>query len=217
MGESPGRVMMLGELLAQGGWVMVPIYLCSIAVAAVFIQKLAQLRSARTSDLVWFDVVLKRVRHGDFSGASEACRGSHPGVRVAEATTMALQEHPERAEAEAHRVGSLELQRLEKHLGVLSFFAQVAPLLGLLGTVVGMVSLFMSLQGAGAGNVEVAQLASGIWKALLTTAAGLSVAVPALAAHTYLAGRTDGLRLQLSDVAERILYAVPRKEDSNGV
>ncbi len=73
-----------------------------------------------------------------------------------------------------------EIQRLEKNLALLSFIAQVAPLLGLLGTVLGMVDLFIGLQGSGLSNVDVSALSSGIWKALLTTAAGLMVAVPTL-------------------------------------
>ena len=72
--------------------------------------------------------------------------------------------------------GSLELQQYERGLSLISFIAQVAPLLGLLGTVFGMVEMFYGLQKAGLANVDAAALSSGIWKALLTTAAGLIVA-----------------------------------------
>ena len=205
--------MSLGELMSQGGMTMVPIYLCSIAGLAVFIRKFLEFRRARLRDLSWLDPVLDVVATEDYDNVSKACNGSpHPGTRVVRATVNALKEKPKHAEAEARRVASLEIQKLEKNLNMLSFLAQVAPLLGLLGTVLGMVDLFIQLQGAGQGNVVVAELSSGIWKALLTTAAGLAVAVPALAAHSYLASQIDRLRLQVSNVIQRVLYVASKPE-----
>jgi biopolymer transport protein ExbB len=200
--------MSLGELLSKGGWAMLPIYACSVIGLAVFLKKALDLRGARISDLGWLDGVLDAVRQGDLERAGSACaRVEHPVSRVLTATLSAMLLSPQRAEAEAVRVGSLEVQRLERHLGVLSFIAQAAPLLGLLGTVLGMVDLFIGLEGAGLATVDVGRLSSGIWKALLTTAAGLLVAVPTLAAYTYLLSRTDQLRLQMRDAVERLLTA----------
>ncbi len=214
MGSGETSAMSLGQLLSQGGWAMVPIYACSVAALAVFLRKVVELRAVRRSDLNWLERVLDRVRIGDLEGARRACDGSlHPASVVLRATLDALENKPERAEAEARRVGSLELQKLEGSLVVLSFIAQVAPLLGLLGTVLGMVDLFIGLQGAG-HNVAVSDLAAGIWKALLTTAAGLTVAVPALAAYTYLTSQTDGIRLQLSDAVQQTLYAMPDAKET---
>ncbi|MBL91379.1 MAG: hypothetical protein CMH56_06145 [Myxococcales bacterium] len=205
--------MSLGELMSQGGTTMVPIYLCSIAGLAVFIRKFLEFRRARLKDLKWLEPVLKLVGSGSYDDIPQAYNGSpHPGTRVVQATVKALQEKPEHAEAEARRVASLEIQKLEKNLNVLSFLAQVAPLLGLLGTVLGMVDLFIQLQSAGQGNVAVAELSSGIWKALLTTAAGLTVAVPALAAHSYLASQIDRLRLQVSNLIQRVLYVASKPQ-----
>lgn len=213
MPETATTSMSLGELMAQGGMTMVPIYLCSIAGLAVFIRKFLEFRRAHLRDLSWLEPVLKLVGAGDYDGIPQACNGSpHPGTRVVHATVNALKEKPQHAEAEARRVASLEIQKLEKNLNMLSFLAQVAPLLGLLGTVLGMVDLFIQLQSAGQGNVVVAELSSGIWKALLTTAAGLTVAVPALAAHSYLASQIDRLRLQVSNVIQRVLYAASKSE-----
>ena len=202
--------MSIGELLAQGGATMVPIYLCFVIVLAVFIKKALELRCANKKNMVWLGDVVNLVNEGKLDGVEEACGNSpHPAATVAVATAKALQENPDRAQTEARRVGSLEIQRLEQNLSVLSFMAQVAPLLGLLGTVLGMVDLFINLQGAGQTNLAVSDLSSGIWKALLTTAAGLTVAVPALASHTYLTSKTDSIRLQLSDVIQQMLYVAP--------
>lgn len=189
---------------------MAPIYLCSVVALAVFLKKLFDLWSARLRDLSWVEPMLQKVRAGQLEAAlteTEATR--NPAARVARATLRQLGSRPQRAEAEARRVGSLELQRLESQLPLLSFIAEVAPLLGLLGTVLGMVELFVGLQGAGLANVDVGQLSSGIWKALLTTAAGLTVAVPALAAHAWLSQVSERFRLMVGDVVQRILNDAP--------
>lgn len=86
---------------------------------------------------------------------------------------------------------------------------QVAPLLGLLGTVLGMIDLFTGFQQGGNSNINLTELSAGIWKALITTAAGLTIAVPTLAAHSYLSSRVDNVRFELSDLIQRILYAIP--------
>ncbi|MCB9645410.1 MAG: MotA/TolQ/ExbB proton channel family protein [Deltaproteobacteria bacterium] len=102
---------------------------------------------------------------------------------------------------------------MEAYLALLAFIAQAAPLLGLLGTVLGMVELFLGLEGAGLRDVDTSLLSAGIWKALLTTAAGLGVAVPTLAGHAYLASRVDLFRLALVDAVERLITAAaPRGE-----
>lgn len=199
--------MPLHELLDQGGVAMYPIYACSMLALAIFVHKLIEFRHAELGRVDWLEAVLAKVRAGDYAAAQQASRGArHPGVRVVQGVCRALELRPEQAESEAKRVGSLEVQRLERRLGMLSLLAQIAPLLGLLGTVLGMVDLFMGLQGVEQANLAISDLASGIWKALLTTAAGLTVAVPTLAAHVYLSTRVDDVRLQLGDMVARVLF-----------
>lgn len=189
---------------------MAPIYLCSVLALMIFIRKALDFRAQRLGDLAWFDAVLESIGKAQLTDARRRAKdAAHPIGRVVVAMLAVVERRPDRVEAEAMRAGSLELQQLEKHLGALSFIAQAAPLLGLLGTVLGMVELFMSLQGTGAASVDAALLASGIWKALLTTAAGLVVAVPALAAYSYLNSRTDSFRLVLRDSIERVLTMLP--------
>ena len=195
---------------------MAPIYACSVVALTVFFRKWLDIRAARLKDLQWVDPMLLCVRTGDYPKAREVSSTTpHPAARVAQATLQFLQQRPSRAEAEARRVGSLELQKLESQLGLLAFIAQAAPLFGLLGTVLGMVELFVGLQGSGMQDVDVGRLSSGIWKALLTTAAGLTVAVPTLAAHAWLSGRSEHFRLQVSDVVQRILNEVPTPPNDN--
>lgn len=209
--------MTLGELLTYGGWPMVPIYLCSAVAVAIFCKKILEFRARRLRDVDWLESVLDALRDGNIAAARERAEdNAHPVGSVVVAMLETLDRRPDRVEAEARRIGSLKLQRLERHVGGLSFIAQAAPLLGLLGTVIGMVELFMSLQGAGMATVDVAMLATGIWTALLTTAAGLMVAVPALAAYAYLNSRTDRFRLVLRDAIERVLTALPGPDEDDG-
>lgn len=206
--------MTIGELLINGGWAMVPIYLCSAFAIAIFVKKIMEFRARNLSDLRWLESVLDSLRSHEVAKAQRRAGDTeNPAGRVVDAMLTTLERRPDRVEAEARRVGSLELQKLEKNVGGLSFIAQAAPLLGLLGTVIGMVELFMSLQGTGLAAVDAALLASGIWKALLTTAAGLMVAVPALAAYTYLNSRTDQFRLLLQDTIERVITALPGPDE----
>jgi biopolymer transport protein ExbB len=107
-------------------------------------------------------------------------------------------------EAEVGRVGSAEIRKLESYLRGLSAIAHLSPLLGLFGTVTGMIRAFMKVQEAGA-RVDASLLAGGIWEALLTTAFGLAVALPAMAAYYYLEGEVDQARGTMKDVSVRIL------------
>lgn len=200
----------LGKLLQQGGWAMWPIYICSLIASVVFFQQWLLFREIRTRSLPWLDDVLSLVRKKQYNAAIAECESQqHPVAHVLSRATHVLHERPDRVAAEAERVGMLEIERYERFLPLLSFIAQVAPLLGLLGTVIGMVKMFLGLQGAGIGNVNASQLASGIWQALLTTAAGLIVAAPTLAAHLFLATRVDRFRSQLRDAVQRFLTALP--------
>ena len=203
--------MTLGQLLKEGGVLMLPLYICSLIALTVFIKKLFDVRAARIRKMSWLPTVLDALKTGDHEKAQKlALEAKHPAGRVIETTLVQYQTRPDRAEAEAKRAASNELQSIETQLGLLSFIAQVAPLLGLLGTVIGMVDLFTGLQSQGLNQVDVALLSSGIWKALLTTAGGLIVAVPTLAGHAWLSSRTDALRLLLSDSIQRVLHELPQ-------
>ncbi len=107
-------------------------------------------------------------------------------------------------EAEVSRVGSAQIRNLESWLRGLSAIAHLSPLLGLLGTVTGMIVAFMRLEEAGS-RVDPSILSGGIWEALLTTAFGLTVAIPAMAAFYYLEGEVDQVRATMKDATTRIL------------
>lgn len=202
--------MTIGELVNHGGWAMYPIYLCSLVAAAIFLKKALEFYTSQLSKMDWLEPVLAQIKAGNFDQAIAGARATaNPVGGVIVAMLDVISHRPDRIEAEAVRTGGLALQTLEKNVSTLSFIAQIAPLLGLLGTVVGMVELFMGLGSSDMGQVDAAMLSSGIWTALLTTAAGLLVAVPALAAYMYLNSRTDAFRLKMSDSIARVLTALP--------
>ena len=202
--------MTVANLLAQGGWAMWPIYLCSVLALGIFCERLWMFRQLRMRSTSWVDDILQRAGAMHFEAAASLAESStHPLGRVLRSALSLARTRPDRVAAEAERVGRQEIADFERFLPSLGLIAQIAPLLGLLGTVLGMVQLFFGLQGAGMANVNAAALSAGIWQALLTTAAGLVVAAPTMAAHHYLNGRIETLRLQLRDGVERLLHVMP--------
>lgn len=204
----------IGELLQQAGWTMAPLYACSVFAVVVATRKGLDLRAARLHDTRWVQPMLGELSEGSFVEAARRARSSgHPAGRVAAAVIEALDANPDQAEAEGQRVGVEEIAALQHHQRPLAIVAEVAPLLGLLGTVVGMVELFGAIsESQASGSVVMTALSGGIWKALLTTAAGLAIAVPVLALHAYFASRVDRFRVQLTSIVQRVRYAASLRE-----
>ena len=198
----------IGGILLQAGWAMAPLYVCSVLAMIVAARKALDLRAAGLRNESWVQPVLNALSEGAAIRAVDlAHEGGHPAGRVAATLIEALERNPEQAEAETQRVGMEEVAKLERNQRPLALIAEIAPLLGLLGTVVGMVELFggISVQQA-SGSMVMAALSGGIWKALLTTAAGLTIAVPTLAAHAYFSSRIDRFRIQLTSIVQRVRY-----------
>ncbi|MCB9684772.1 MAG: MotA/TolQ/ExbB proton channel family protein [Alphaproteobacteria bacterium] len=189
------------SLLAQAGWTMIPLYVCSVLALGVGLHKALQF----TLDGVGDTTPLRHLDDPDRSTLVDRLtplRG--PLARV---MLVAARTDPARAEGEASRAAVAELDRYEAWLALLGYVAQAAPLFGLLGTVIGMVDLFSSMQMAGS-DVSTATLSAGIWKALLTTAAGLIVAIPTLGVHLWLSRRLELLQHRMEEGVGRLLSRV---------
>lgn len=200
--------MSLLELLEQAGWTMFPLYLCSFVGLAVFVRKFVEFMTGRVSASEILTTVDPLVKEGDLAAIEAHCaKETSPLGSVMAFAARALVDTPARAEEEIVRFSTGVLARYEAHLSVLSFVAQVAPLFGLLGTVIGMVDLFSGMEAAGQ-SVDQSTLSSGIWKALLTTAAGLLIAIPAIGGHAWLTSRVDLLRRNIEDGTGRIVNRV---------
>lgn len=195
-------------IFQKGGLVMYALAMLSVYAVAVVIFKALQFRKANVFDYSFIEPALREIKQGDRNRATKTLAGTKgPIARIMRVTfeCVANREMSQKSkEAEIMRVGSGDLRYLESHLRGLEMTANVAPLMGLLGTVIGMIGSFSKLSLSGT-RVDPTILAGGIWEALLTTAGGLAVAIPALAAHYVLDGVIEKLRATMKDVSVQIL------------
>lgn len=195
-------------LFEKGGVVMYGLVALSIYAVAVVIFKIVQFRKANVFDRSFIDPALREIKQGDRQKATQTLAGiKGPVARIMRVTfeCVANRDMSQKSrEAEIMRVGSGDLRVLESHLRGLEMTAAIAPLMGLLGTVIGMITSFSRLSLSGT-RVDPTLLAGGIWEALLTTAGGLMVAIPALGAHYILDGIIERVRATMKDVSVQIL------------
>lgn len=163
-------------LIELGGWMMWPLLLVSIAALAIVVERTLVFMNCPFPDGRFPALLLGAAGTGDMEPTAEAL-GQIPALRDF-ARLLAAPDHPHR-EAALRLAGEQVVSRLEAHLHLLSVLARLAPLMGLLGTILGMISTFSHIADAQSG-VNMTQLAGGIWQALLTTATGLCIAIPAL-------------------------------------
>ena len=178
-------------LLAKGGVLVGPILLCSVLALAIFVERLVWLARMRgREDRLVLDVGAF-LAAGDYAAASRLAGSSAtPMGRIfAQALEVAGRERETLETVLVHAMEE-EVRLSSRYLHGLATIGNIAPLLGLLGTVLGMIKAFMVIQEMG-GRVNAAVLAGGIWEAMLTTALGLCVALPVMAGHSFLQSRVD--------------------------
>jgi biopolymer transport protein ExbB len=192
------------ELVKAGGWLMLPILICSVLALAIIIQRFYTLRRSRVIPDGALQAVYSQYKAGNLtSDYINSLREKSPLEQVLAAALM-NRNQPRAVMKEAiEEEGRQIVHGLEYFLGALATIAAISPLLGLLGTVVGMIDVFAAIVTAGVGNPGV--LAGGISKALITTAAGLSVAIPVLIFHEILSSRVDQLILDMEDKAVQMV------------
>lgn len=205
------------DLLQKGGPMMYLIIMASVLAFAVVIERIYHLSRARIdADKFMADItaVLKRNKVIE---AIEKCNAT-PGP-IAHIVKAGILKHdrskPEIKEA-VEEAAQLEIPRLEKHLPVLATIAHIAPLLGLLGTVTGMIKSFQAIQQKALGGLPVnpGDLAGGIWEALLATLAGISVAIPAYVAYNYLTSQVDNLVYDMERSATDLTNLLSSRRDT---
>ena len=196
---SPERDAMLQLILATGGWVLVPIALTSIAALTIIIERLWRLLPLGRSFAAVRTAFHADLLHGGPAQAEAALDGQTPMARVLCAGLRVRDGGPELMRLAALDAAQREVPGLERGLGVLLATTQVAPLFGLLGTVVGLIEAFQAASLA--DQVTVKLLAGGVYKALSATVAGLLVAIPAFLAYAAIAGLVGRLAEQLEHAA----------------
>ena len=197
------------EIVTAGGIVMVPIILCSILAVAITLERLWTLREQRVVPAELADKVWQWVENRALSDKQITALQQHSPLGRVLAAGLTNRHRDRAVMLEAiEDAGRHVVHDLERFLNTLGTIAAISPLLGLLGTVTGMIRTFKAITVAGVGNP--AAMAGGISEALITTAAGLLVAIPALVAYRYLRGRVDALVIQMEKESIKLVQAIDR-------
>lgn len=187
---------------------MVPIVLCSVVGLALILDRFNTYRRMKLEGFSIQDAVKQALGRGDMAAAIAHLEGDETAGAAILAETLSRYHEGSGSIQSSFALSAGELiRRMEVSLRGLATVAALSPLLGLLGTVIGMIRAFMVIEGHGAG-VSPALLAGGIWEALLTTAAGLTVAIPCLMFHNLFQGRIERVEGELSRMATELEDAV---------
>jgi len=205
------------ELIIKGGPIMILIILCSITAFAVFLERMWYLRNAKIDTGKFMLDISNRVKSNKVMQALDMCNATKgPIARILKSGIMKYDRQRQDIKEAIEDAGIHEVPLLEKNLGVLATIAHVAPLLGLLGTVVGMLKAFQVIEGKALSMVPVnpGDLAGGIWEALITTVAGLSVAIPTYVAYNYLVSRVDNFVLDMEKSATELVNVLSEQRET---
>jgi biopolymer transport protein ExbB len=192
------------ELVQAGGWMMVPIIVCSVAAVAIAVERFWSLQPSRIAPRTLLAQVWGYVKKNELD--RERLREIRSGCPLGQifAAGLGNARHGRGIMKEAmEEEASVVMHEMERYLTTLGTIASISPLLGLLGTVVGMIQAFTVLMAQGAGNAN--NLAGGISTALITTAGGLTVAIPALMLYRYFLRRIDDLVITMEQEASKLL------------
>lgn len=201
------------ELIKAGGWLMLPLIACSVVAMAIVLERAWTLRRARIIPphlvaQVWHQLKKRQLNPDQL----RALREGSPLGRILAAGLINKNQPREVMLESIEDVGRHEAHSLERFLNTLGTIAVISPLLGLLGTVVGMIEVFNVIGNEGLGKAGA--LAGGISQALITTAAGLVIAIPALVAHRYFLRRVDSLVVEMEQEALKLVDVVYGQRES---
>jgi len=202
------------DLLKPGGIIMFPLLLCSVLALAIIIERFWTLRISRLAPKslvqdLWGWIKKKELNSKRLRELKEAA----PLGRILAAGLANAKHGREIMKESIQEEASHVVHEMERFLTALGTVAVITPLLGLLGTVIGMIKVFAQLQLEGAGNA--AALAGGISEALITTAAGMTVAIPALIFHRYFTRRVDEIVVSMEQEALRLVEVIHGDREAN--
>ena len=205
------------DLIQKGGPVMYLIMILSVISLGIIIERMYNLNKARIDSQKFMDDIINSLKHNKIIESIEMCNNT-PGP-IAHIIKAGILKHdrsrPEIKEA-IDEAAQLEIPRMEKHLPILATIAHIAPLLGLLGTVSGMIKAFQVIQNKAATMTPVnpGDLAAGIWESLLATLAGLLVAIPTYVAYNYLVNQVDSLAYDMERSATDLVNLLSSRRDT---
>jgi len=202
------------ELIQKGGPVMYPIILCSILAFAIVIERLYHLYKAKINTKDFMNNIEITIRRNRIAEAIKICEKTPgPIAHIIKAGVLKHDRSRQEIRESIEDAGHQEVPRLEKHISLLATIGHVSPLLGLLGTVIGMVRAFQIIQekSISLNPVSPGDLAGGISEALLTTAAGLIVAIPTIVAYNYLVSKVEEFVLEMERSATEVINVLSQR------
>jgi len=210
---------MLG-LIIKGGWVMLPIILCSILSLAIIFERLFFYFSIRKNTLSVLPQIMELVRKNKITETVDICeKNPFYATNILKAGLIHSEESKEVIKEAMENASLYEIPKLEHNLHFLSTIAHISPLLGLLGTATGLVQCFQVIESkvSAAGMINPSDFASGIWEALITTVAGLCVAIPAYIMYNYFVHRVNLAVLFAERAATELLEFLPQSRYTDEV
>lgn len=198
--------------LMQGGPILWFIVLASIIAAVIFLEKLLHLHRAQIQSQVFLTGIYNNLRRNNFLEAVSICEDTPgPVARIVQSAILHHDESEDQIRRAVEDAGRSELPRLESHLGWLATIAKITPLMGLLGTVIGIIQTLFVMQQK-APLIHAGDLSGGLYEALITTAAGLVVAIPIYAGYNLLLGRIERIVREMDEAARDIMTFVAKRK-----
>lgn len=181
------------ELASKGGWIMVVLALLSVIAVYIFVERFLAIRNAGKDDKLFMDRIRDYIKNGYIKSAVNFCRVTNTAsARIIERGISRIGKPAAEIQTAIENTGNLEIAIMEKRLPVLATIAGGAPMIGFLGTVIGMVEAFWQMSNAG-GNIDISLLSGGIYQAMITTVGGLVVGIIALFGYNYLVAKVDSV------------------------
>ncbi|MFI3288880.1 MAG: MotA/TolQ/ExbB proton channel family protein [Rikenellaceae bacterium] len=203
----------LWELFTKGGWLMWPLLALGGVTIFIFVERYVAIQRAGKIDRDFMNIIRDYIYQGRVTAAMEVCRNSNtPIARMIEKGLTRIGRPMNDVQSAVENVANLEVSKLEENLPLLATIAGGAPMIGFLGTVLGMVQTFMDMAAAG-GTVDMSLLAGGMYVAMVTTVAGLIVGIPAFFGYNYLVARIEKLvfRMEANSIAFLDILSQPVK------
>lgn len=183
--------MNLWDMAIKGGWIMIILALLSVLCVYIFVERLVVIRKASKVDPVFMERIRDYVKTDDLKSAINYCRMTNsPAANMIEKGIDRIDRPAAEVQAALENAGNLEVAKLEEGLSVMATISSGAPMIGFLGTVLGMVRAFWEMANAG-NNIDITLLSSGIYEAMITTVGGLVVGIIAMFAYNYLVSRVN--------------------------
>lgn len=190
--------MNLFTMAQYGGWIMIVLLLLLAFALYLFIERLVVLAQATKEDKTFMNRIRDYIKDGNIASATKLCQQTEtPSARMIEKGITRIGRPMQDVQVAIENVGNLEVSKLEKGLVLIATIAAGAPMLGFLGTVLGMVQTFFNMAQNASGVIEIATLSEGMYQAMVTTVGGLIVGILAMFAYNFLVSRIDRVVRQL--------------------